>query len=245
MSFTWNEEVTARLVEMVEGKDLVTQEDLKEIAVELETTNRSIGSKLRKMGYNVQKASEAQKSPWSPEEQEVLVEFLEVHEGEYTYGEIAGLILDGKFTDKQVQGKILSLEMTAKVKPTPRKEVQRSYTVAEEDTYVEMTEAGAFLEDIAEALGKELSSVRGKGLSLKREGRIVDVPKQKNVSKTAKPDPLAGVDVSGMTVDQIAEAVGKSTRGVKSMLSRRGLTCADYDGAARRSKLDSAEKDAE
>ncbi|WPJ68388.1 putative transcription factor D5 [Salmonella phage STP-SP2] len=41
-----------------------------------------------------------------------------------------------------------------------------------------------------------------------------------------------------MTVAEIAEKTGKSERGVKSMLSRRGLVAKDYDGAAKRAKLD-------
>ena len=43
-------------------------------------------------------------------------------------------------------------------------------------------------------------------------------------------------DVSGMTVEEIAEAIGKTARGVKTMLTRRGLSASDYDGAARKEK---------
>ena len=52
-----------------------------------------------------------------------------------------------------------------------------------------------------------------------------------------KEDPLADLgDVSEMTVDTIAEAIGKTPRGVKTMLTRRGLVAADYDGAAKQAK---------
>ena len=43
-------------------------------------------------------------------------------------------------------------------------------------------------------------------------------------------------DISGMTVEAIAEAIGKTARGVKTMLTRRGLSAADYDGAAKAAK---------
>lgn len=43
-----------------------------------------------------------------------------------------------------------------------------------------------------------------------------------------------------MTVEEIAEKADRTARGVRSMLSRRGITCADYDGAAKRAKLDAA-----
>ena len=39
-----------------------------------------------------------------------------------------------------------------------------------------------------------------------------------------------------MTVEAIAEAIGKTARGVKTMLTRRGLVAADYDGAAKAAK---------
>ena len=42
-----------------------------------------------------------------------------------------------------------------------------------------------------------------------------------------------------MTVaDLVAATTDKTERGIKSTLSRRGLTCADYDGASKRAKLD-------
>jgi len=42
-----------------------------------------------------------------------------------------------------------------------------------------------------------------------------------------------------MTVDAIAESIGKTARGVKTMLTRRGLTASDYDGAAKSAKASS------
>jgi len=42
-----------------------------------------------------------------------------------------------------------------------------------------------------------------------------------------------------MTVEAIAEAIGKTARGVKTMLTRRGLTASDYDGAAKAAKAHS------
>lgn len=238
---TWNEETTAALADLVNIEDVVTQNDLAGIADQFETTKRSIGAKLRKMGYNVEKASEANTSAWDAATEAALVELLEDNEGELTYGEIAGTFQSGKFTDKQVQGKILSLEMTGFIKPTPKREAVRTYTAEEEVTYVDMVNAGSSLEDIAEALGKSIPSARGKGLSLLKEGRIEAQPVQvTSAAKASKVDALANVDVANLTVAEIAEATQKSERGVKSILSRRGLDCVDYQGAAKRAKLDAA-----
>jgi predicted transcriptional regulator len=39
-----------------------------------------------------------------------------------------------------------------------------------------------------------------------------------------------------MTVEEIAETIGKTARGVKTMLTRRGLSASNYDGAAKQAK---------
>ena len=62
------------------------------------------------------------------------------------------------------------------------------------------------------------------------------IPRQENTKGSSNVDPLADVDVASMTVEAIAEAIGKTARGVKTMLTRRGLTAADYDGAAKAAK---------
>lgn len=41
-----------------------------------------------------------------------------------------------------------------------------------------------------------------------------------------------------MTVAQIAAAVDKTERGLKTLLTRRGIKVADYDGAAKRQKAE-------
>ena len=46
---------------------------------------------------------------------------------------------------------------------------------------------------------------------------------RKKLKVQAKADPLAGVDIDGLTVEEIADQIGKTVRGVKTMLTRRGL----------------------
>jgi hypothetical protein len=41
-----------------------------------------------------------------------------------------------------------------------------------------------------------------------------------------------------MTVAEIATAIDKTERGLKTLLTRRGIKVADYDGAAKRDKAD-------
>ena len=243
--FNWNETNVATLTQAVEGKSLVTQEDLKAIALELGTSARSVGSKLRKLEIvEVQKASEAGRSNWSEDEQAALVDFLGANEGALTYAEISAAFLSGKFTTKQVQGKILSLELTGSVKPTAKAVAVRTYSEAEEAQIVELAGSGASMEDIAEAMGRPIASVRGKCLSLFKEEAIAEMPKQATSSAKEKADILAGVDVENLTVAEIAEAPNRTERGIKSTLTRRGLNAKDHKGAEKAAKL-AAKKDAE
>ena len=100
-----------------------------------------------------------------------------------------------------------------------------------------MVRNGEFVEAIAAAMGRSVNSVRGKALSLLRAGEIDAIPRQETTKSATKEDPLAGLDnVGGMTVEAIAEAIGKTARGVKTMLTRRGISAADYDGAAKSAK---------
>ncbi|MFP9035504.1 hypothetical protein, partial [Enterococcus faecalis] len=167
-----------------------------------------------------------------------LVDFLNAHAGQYTYAEIAAAVAGGQFGAKQVQGKILSLEMTASVKPTEKAAAVRSFTPDEETDFVNQVVAGATIEAIAAHFGRNIKQIRGKALSLLREGRIAAMPVQETSSAKTREDLLEGLDLVNMTVAEIAEKTGKSERGVKSMLSRRGLVAKDYDGAAKRAKLD-------
>lgn len=243
---TWNEEITASLNAKATALNVtvISQDAVATIAAELaaetgkDVTARSVGSKLRKEGFEVQKASEVSKSPWTAEHEAELVEFLNSHDGQYTYAEIAAAVVGGTYTAKQVQGKILSLELTGAVKPTEKAAAVRSFTPEQEVDFINAVVAGKSVEAIAAQFDRTVKQIRGKALSLLREGRIEAMPVQEISNAKAREDVLEGVDVGSLTVAEIAVATGKSERGVKSMLSRRGLAAKDYDGAAKRAKLD-------
>ena len=233
----WTEDRTRILTAMVEGMDTISQSTVASASVELDTTTRSISSKLRKMGYDVELAASAHKKAFSDDQADAFSAFVTGNSGEYTYADIAANYEDGAFTAKQVQGKILSMELTSHVKPAEKVEVARTYTTTEEATFLEMVSNSAFVEEIAEALGKSINSVRGKALSFLRSGDITSIPKQKESRAKANVDALADLgDISAMTVEQIAESIDKTVRGVKTMLTRRGITCANHDGAKKAAK---------
>ena len=233
----WTEERTGSLVNFVGDESPISQATVADAADQLETSTRSISSKLRKMGYEVELASATASRAFSDAQEQTLSTFVSDNSGEYTYAQIAEHFEGGAFSAKSIQGKILSMELTDHVKPAPKVETVRTYSPEEEETFVQMVNDGAFVEAIADALDRSVNSVRGKALSLLRSGDIDAIPRQETTKGTTKEDPLADLgDISGMTVEEIAEAIGKTARGVKTMLTRRGLVAGDYDGAARKEK---------
>ena len=233
----WTDERTDELVTFVGDESPISQATVAEAATQLETSTRSISSKLRKMGFEVELASASSSRAFSESQEATLATFVQDNSGEYTYAQIADNFDGGTFDAKQIQGKILSMELTSHVKPAPKVEAVRTYSESEEATFIEMVNDGAYVEAIAGALGREVNSVRGKALSLLRSGHIHAIPRQEHTKGTTKEDPLADLgDLSSMTVEEIADAIGKTARGVKTMLTRRGLVAEDYDGAARKEK---------
>jgi hypothetical protein len=233
----WTDERTDALTNFVGDESPVSQATVAEAAGELETSTRSISSKLRKMGHEVELASASATRAFSDAQEATLSAFVSDNSGEYTYAEIAGHFEDGAFSPKSIQGKILSMELTGHVKPAPKVEAVRTYSPAEEVTFVSMVQDGAFVEAIAAELDRSVNSVRGKALSLLRSGEIDAIPRQETTKGASKEDPLAELtDIGTMGVEDIAEAIGKTARGVKTMLTRRGISAADYDGAAKKEK---------
>jgi len=236
----WTDERTQQLVDFVGDSSPISQAMVADAAEDLETSTRSVSSKLRKMGYDVELASSVSNRTFSEDQEATLSQFVSDNSGQYTYADIAASFEGGAFSAKSIQGKILSMELTGHVKPAEKPESVRTYSPEEENTFTSMVNDGAFVEEIAEALGKSVNSIRGKALSLLRSGDINAIPKQKETKGTSKADPLAEVnDIENMNVEDIADEIGKTVRGVKTMLTRRGLTCADYDGAARKEKASS------
>jgi hypothetical protein len=230
----WTDERTQSLVDFVGSESPISQGTVANAAEHLETSTRSVSSKLRKMGFDVELASASASKSFSDEQEATLSAFVNDNSGSYTYAEIASNFEGGHFSAKSIQGKILSMELTSHVKPAPKVETVRTYTPSEETTFVEMVNGGSFVEEIAAALDKSVNSIRGKALSLLRSGEINAIPKQKETKGSSKADVLADVDVASQTVEEIADSIGKTVRGVKTMLTRRGLQCSDYNGAAKK-----------
>lgn len=198
----------------------VTEAVIQSLCDDFEFPRRSVTAKLRKLGFDVPKKP-GDAPTFTPEETEALKSFLEENSGVYTAEDIATDHFTG-FTSRQITGKALSLEMTGHVKPAEKKVTPKTYTDDEEATIQGMVTNSAYLEEIAEKLGKPINSVRGKLLSM----GLKAVQKHK---KETKKDAYEGIDAHlDETVEELSERYGKTLRGVKTVLARRKLACADY-----------------
>ena len=217
--FEYTDDMVARMHDVASAG--VTEELIESLMGEFDFPRRSVTAKLRKLGYDVPKKPGA--APvFSADETDSLASFLESNSGNLTAEEIAEQFAGGKFTARQINGKALSLEMTSHVKPAEKKVTPRTYSEEEESTITSMVNDGKFLEEIADAMGRSVNSIRGKLLSMGLKAPQRD-------KKDAKADPYAGIeDMLDQTVEEIAAAFDKTVRGVKTVLTRRGLSCADY-----------------
>lgn len=233
----WDDARTTELKGIIGNETPVSNVTVTKASEILETTVRSVAAKLRKLGYEVTSMAKEKTSAFTETEGAKLASFVEANAGQMTYAEIAADFMSGKFTPKQVQGKILAMELTSSVKPTEKAEPVRTYSESEEAQFIKLVEKGSFLEEIAASLNKSVNSVRGKALSMLRTGTIAKIPVQKESLAKAQVDILGTLgDVSSFTVAEIAEKLGKTDRGIKTMLTRRGVTCKDHDGAAKKAK---------
>lgn len=234
----WSDENVATLNSLINGENPVSAATVNSIATALEFSARSVASKLRQLNIAVDSLAVVKAPSFTDAEGAALKAFVEQNAGAYTYKEIAEKFQDGQFNAKQVQGKVLALELTGSVKPTEKVEAVRKYSDAEEATFVKLVGEGKFIEDIATALGQSVASVRGKALSLTRQGKIASIPTQRESHAKNDVDPVEalGDKLATMTVAEIAVATEKTERGIKTLLTRRGIKVADYDGAAKKAK---------
>ena len=235
----WSDEAVAELMSIVGNQSPVSVARVEQAASALDVSVRSVASKLRQLDLEVASMAKERVSAFTPEQTESLSNFVHDNAGMLTYKDIAEQF-EGDFTAKQIQGKLLALELTGSVKAADKVEVARTYSEAEEAVFIKMANAGKYIEEIATVLGKTIPSVRGKALSLTRKGQIDKIPAQKTSHAKNVVDAVGalGAAIATMTVAEIAKAVDKTDRGIKTLLTRRGVTVADYDGAAKKAKAE-------
>lgn len=235
----WSDDAVATLTSMATSESPVSAATVEALATKLDVSARSVASKLRQLDYDVASMATVKAPAFTADQTDALRSFVESNAGSMTYKEIAEQF-PGNFNAKQIQGKLLALELTGSVKPAEKIEAARTYSTAEEDTFIKMANSGKYIEEISVTLGKNIASVRGKALSLSRSGKISSIPAQKesHAKNTVDAVEALGSAIQSMTVAQIASSVDKTERGIKTILTRRGIDVADYAGATKKAKAD-------
>ena len=236
----WSDDTVAQLLSIAGSANPVSVERVEQAAEALGVTVRSVASKLRQLDREVASMAKEKVSAFTVDQGHDLADFVNHNAGAYTYKEIAEQFNGGAFSAKQIQGKLLALELTGSVKAAEKVEVARTYSESEEAVFIKMANAGKYIEEIATVLGKTIPSVRGKALSLTRKGQIDKIPAQKTSHAKNVVDAVGalGAAIATMTVAEIAKAVDKTDRGIKTLLTRRGIAVADYDGKMKKEKAE-------
>lgn len=237
-AFKWTEENTEKLLNIVgQNRDVeITADVIHNAEAVLEVEAKRIAAKLRKMEFTVASLAKVKGNTFPEADAEALVEFLNEHSGEYTFKELATVFMDGKYAAKSLQGKCLHLDLLPHVKKAEKIAVASNYSPEQEAEFIQLANGGSTIEQIAEALGMPVTSIRGKALSLLTKGEIASIPPTQNKVVTIDPLNALGDNIANMTLAEIVEKTGKTERGVKTALTRRGIKVADYDGATKHEK---------
>jgi hypothetical protein len=224
-NYKYTEEMVARMQEA--GADGVTEDIIDTLVKEFNFNRRSVAAKFRSLNMEVPSKVEAPK--FTADETQEFKDFVTSNSGELNAEEISQQFANGKFTARQVMGKALALELTSHVKKTEKKEKPKTYTADEEATITKMVGKGAFLEEIADALGKTTNSVRGKLLSMDLKAP----QKNKKTPAAGGSYPELATLAPTMTVAELVAHYStdtdvKTERGVKTALSRRNVASKDY-----------------
>lgn len=225
-NFKYTEDMVARMKEVCAGG--VTEEKIAALVTEFDFNRRSVAAKLRSLDLEVPSKVEAPK--FTADETEAFKAYVTSNSGNLNAEEISKGFLNGKFSSRQIMGKALAEELTTHIKKTEKTAKPKTYTEAEENKIRSLVEAGKFLEEVAEALGKPVNSMRGKLLSMDLKAP----QKNKKAAVVGGSYPDLDKIAPTMTVEELVAHYektkpGTTVRGVKTALSRRNVAAKNYE----------------
>ena len=122
----WSDDTVAQLLKIAGSANPVSVERVEQAAEALGVTVRSVASKLRQLDREVASMAKEKVSAFTPEQSQALTSFVNNNAGQMTYKDIAENFAHGEFSAKQIQGKLLALELTGSVKPAEKVEAART-----------------------------------------------------------------------------------------------------------------------
>ncbi len=196
---------------------------------DVDFNQRSIGGKLRYMGYTLEKkGSSSAVKKYTDEEEATIREMCSDPDNLPSQEEVAEAV--GKDC-KSIGGKLVSMNIYNVKKANPKSgSAVKLFTEDDEVTILEMTAgivdgAQVFVEDIAEALGKEVKQLRGKLAGMRVKGVLTrnKAVKAVKVYTDEVLESIKGMLDTGCSLEEIAETKGLKLTGLKSILAKKGL----------------------
>ena len=225
-NYKYTDEMIARMKDVCSSG--ANEEKIAALVTEFGFNRRSVAAKLRSLEIEVPSKVEAPK--FTADETDAFRSFVTSNSGILNAEEISKGFMSGKFSSRQVMGKALALELTGHVKKTEKTTKPKTYTEAEEAKITSLVNSGKYLEEIAEAVGKTVNSVRGKLLSMDLKAP------QKNKKTPTEGGSYPGLSeiAATMTVEELVAYYektkpGTTARGVKTALSRRQVAAKNYE----------------
>jgi len=227
----YNEEMTNVLAAFGNsyGGDEIPYEDCEKFTVDfnekfdVDYSVRSITSKLRHMDYDVAKKVTSKPAKSYSAEEEAKIKELAAKDGIWLE-DIAEAL--GREV-KSIGGKLISMgiygikKRDKKVNDTPK-----LFTPEDEAVILKMVDAGeCFIEDLAEALGKEVKQVRGKLAGMRIKG-VKTRNKKEAAPKIYTDEVVAEIKAelaAGKALEDIIESRGLNLRGAITTLTRLGV----------------------
>ena len=193
---------------------------------EVEFNQRSLGGKLRYMGYTLEKkgAVVGVKS-YTDEEEATIREMCSDPDNLPFQEDVAAAV--GREC-KSIGGKLVSMKIYGVLKRDKVvNDTPKLFTEADEVVINEMVDAegDTFVEDIAEALGKEVKQVRGKLAGMRIKG-VLTRNKVTRAAKLYTDELLASIQVmldADKTLEEIADKFTLKVSGLHSTLAKKGM----------------------
>jgi predicted transcriptional regulator len=187
-------------------------------------SERSLSSKMRHMGLKIEKKTTSAPSKTYSEADEAKIRELAAKEGVWQE-DIAEAL--GRDT-KSIGGKLVSMGIYGiKKRDKKVKETPKLFTKDDEQLILKMLDENkvVYIEDLAEALGKEVRQVRGKLAGMRISGV------QTRNKKAAKPKIYTDEVVAeikkeldaGKALEDIAKERGLNAQGMRTTLTRLGV----------------------
>lgn len=137
-----------------------------------------------------------------------------------TADEVTAFATEMELSYKEIAGKLRSMGVAVEKKAVKAK----AYTEQEERKLQKLVQSGAFIEDIAATLGRTVPQIRGKLLSMKLKAPQKNKKEQVKVYSEEVIAKIKEMDKQGRPQEEIADALGLNLAGLKSQMTKLGLT---------------------